>query len=47
MDSVLEATVYDFDRWSGNEVEGSVEIDITEEIARVRRQVVMVLFLGC
>ncbi|KFM28651.1 Extended synaptotagmin-3 [Auxenochlorella protothecoides] len=37
MDSVLEATVYDFDRWSGNEVEGSVEIDITEEIARAPR----------
>lgn len=35
MDSILEVTVYDFDRWSANEVEGTLEIDITEEIAKV------------
>ena len=33
-DSILELTVYDFDRWSSNEVLGSLEIDITEEVAR-------------
>lgn len=35
MDSILEVTVYDFDRWSANEVEGTLEIDITEEVAKV------------